>query len=94
MNTDRVNIICEVYGTTLERLRRFKRATGNDLKAMKEIARYLRDEEFQSFEEIGDLLFKDRTTIMWHLRKVNDKQIDQQLQTVPENARLLNIVHN
>lgn len=67
-NPTRVDIICQVHGTTLERLRRFKRAYGNDLKALKEITTYLRNEEFKSFEEIGDVLFRDRTTVSGYLK--------------------------
>lgn len=63
----RINIICETHGTTLERLRRRKRVYGQDLEAMKEITKYLHNEEFMNFTEIADILYRDRTTVRGYL---------------------------
>lgn len=65
---NKVPIICEVYGTTLERLRKLKYCTGNDLKALKEISKYLRDEEHWTYSDIADLLYRDGSTIRYYLR--------------------------
>jgi hypothetical protein len=64
---NRIEIICQVYGTNLERLRKLPRCNGNDLKALKEISKFLRDEEYYTLEDIGDLLFRDRSTISYYL---------------------------
>lgn len=64
---NRINVICEVYGTSLERLRRLKPCLGNDKKALVDIARYLRNEEHKNYSEIADTLFRDRSTIKYYL---------------------------
>lgn len=68
MILNKVPIICEVYGTSLERLRKLKHCKGNDLKALKDIANYLRNEEHWTFTDIADLLYRDRSTIRYYLR--------------------------
>lgn len=67
-NPGRLDIICQVHGTTLERLRKLKPSIDNDLKAIKEIASYLRNEEHKNYSEIADILFRDRTTVRHYLK--------------------------
>jgi DNA-directed RNA polymerase specialized sigma24 family protein len=64
---NRIEIICQVYDTTLERLRIIQRASGNDLEALKEITKWLRFERHWSYAEIADLLFRSRNTIKQYL---------------------------
>ncbi len=66
--TSRINIICQVYGTSIERLRKLRHCIGNDLQALKDISKYLHYEEHLSLTDIGDLLFRDRTTIRYYLK--------------------------
>lgn len=63
----RINIICEVYGTSLERLRKLKHCIGNDLTALKEIAKFLHLEQHLNKTDIGDILFRHRSTISYYL---------------------------
>lgn len=66
--TQRINIICEVYGTSLERIRKLKHCMNGDLKALKAISFFLRNEEHWSLTDIADLLFRDRSTISYYLK--------------------------
>lgn len=77
---DRLKIICEVYSTSLERIRKMRHCMGGDLKALKEISVYLRNEEHWTYTDIADLLFRDRSTISYYLKfDENKKAYDNKL---------------
>jgi len=59
--------ICERHGTTLERLKQVRRVKDDEITAIREVCRYLKDVKKWNTRKIGVFMNRDHGTIRHHL---------------------------